>query len=241
LATEIRESRPLASNTIFNDCVTNRVEAQFNASRPGLFGDSIKRKDTETVLVSEGTNVFALCHVQDTPLTLWNPGLDWDGLTGFLGRNGAEVPIHSLSFSLHDPRLVLMPLTQEEARKLGCKVYRVSPNPFKFQDAVVVGTREGYYGECRFEIDLSTPDYLKMDHNSLKGLFGKFNPSRGDLVFSRTGELLGLMANSTYCLVLKDFDGMATFQFGKDLRDLHTGTILAGLYERVFNMPYKLQ
>jgi hypothetical protein len=80
-----------------------------------------------------------------------------------------------------------------------------------------------------------------MDHNSLKGLFGKFNPSRGDLVFSRTGELLGLMANSTYCLVLKDFDGMATFQFGKDLRDLHTGIILAGLYERVFNMPYKLQ
>ncbi len=241
LATEIRESRPLASNTIFNDCVTNRVEAQFNASRPGLFGDSIKRKDTETVLVADGTNVFALCHVQDTPLTLWNPGLDWDGLTGFLGRNGAEVPIHSLSFSLHDPRLVLLPLTQAEARKLGSKVYRVSPNPFKFQDAVVVGAREGYYGECRFEIDLSTPDYLKMDHNSLKGLFGKFNPSRGDLVFSRTGELLGLMANSTYCLVLRDFDGMATFQFGKDLRDLHTGTILAGLYERVFNMPYKLQ
>jgi hypothetical protein len=30
-----------------------------------------------------------------------------------------------------------------------------------------------------------------MDRNSLKGLFGKFNPSRSDLVFSRTGELLG--------------------------------------------------
>ena len=51
------------------------------------------------------------------------------------------------------------------------------------QDAVLVGAREGYYGESKFQIDLSTPNYVKMDRNSFKGLFGKFNPSRGDLVF----------------------------------------------------------
>ncbi len=241
LATEIRESRPLASNTIFNECATNRVEARFNATKPGLFGDSTKRADTQTVLVSDGKNTFALCHVQDTPLTLWNPGTDWDGLSGMLTRNGAQVAVHSIEFSQHDPRMVLIPLTLAEAMQLGSKVYHISPNPFKFRDAVVVGARDGYYGECRFEIDLTAPEYLKMDHNSLKGIFGKFNPSRGDLVFSRTGELLGLMANGTYCLVLRDFDAMATFQFGQDLRDIHTGVILAGLYERVFNLPFKLQ
>src|SRR5258706_9559680 len=36
LAQEIRENRPLASNTIFNDFATNRVQARFTASRPGL-------------------------------------------------------------------------------------------------------------------------------------------------------------------------------------------------------------
>jgi hypothetical protein len=36
-----------------------------------------------------------------------------------------------------------------------------------------------------------------MDRNSLKLLFGKFNPSTGDLVFSESGDLLGVMANST--------------------------------------------
>ncbi len=36
------------------------------------------------MLVTDGTNIFALCHVQDTPLTLWDPGTDWDKFTGTL-------------------------------------------------------------------------------------------------------------------------------------------------------------
>jgi hypothetical protein len=146
-----------------------------------------------------------------------------------------------LSFYLLDPRVVLMPVTEAQARELGSKVYRTSVDPYKFQDAVVVGAREGYYGECKFQIDLTTPRYVKMDRNSLKGLFGKFNPSRGDLVFSKTGELLGIMANSTYCMMIHNFDVMTTFQFGPDVRDQHTGQTLAALYSHVLAMPLKLQ
>ncbi len=241
LAKEVRENRPLASNTIFSEFLSNRVEASFSASRPGVFGDATKNKETETVLVSDGTNQFALCHVQETPLTLWNPGTDWDGLTGALTRNQARVPIHSMVFCLRDPRVVLLPLSQAEVRQLGCRVYSVSSEPFKFQDAVLVGAREGYYGECKFELDLTTPGYVRLDRSVLKGLFGKFNPSRGDLVFSRTGELLGVMANSTYCMMLNNFDGAARFQFGQDVREQRTGTTLAQLYSMVSGLPFKLQ
>jgi multidrug efflux pump subunit AcrA (membrane-fusion protein) len=240
LTQEIRENRPLAPNTIFNDVVTNRVQARFAASRSGLIGTN-RRKDTETVLVTDGTNAFALCHVDDTPLTLWSPGTDWEKLTGTLARNTTEVPIHSLSFYLHDPRIVLMPVTRDEARQLGSKIYQISPDPFKFQDAVLVGAREGYYGECRFEIDLTTPEYVKLDHNFLKGLFGKFNPSRGDLVFSKTGQLLGVMANGSYCMMIHNFDSAATFHFGQDLRAQHTGDTLSFLYSQVAEKPLKLQ
>jgi predicted nuclease with TOPRIM domain len=241
LTQEIRENRPLAPNTIFNDFVTNRVKADFSAVRAGVFGDATKRKETETVLATDGTRIFALCHVQDTPLTLWNPGTEWQSLGGTLGRGTASFPIRSLSFHANDPRIVLMPITATEARALGGKVYRISPDPFKFQDAVLVGAREGYYGESKFQIDLSTPNYVKMDRNSFKGLFGKFNPSRGDLVFSKTGELLGIMANGTYCLVMQNFNAGATFLFGNDVRDQHTGQILTLLYSRIFEMPFKLQ
>jgi len=240
LAQEVRENRPLAPNTIYNQFITNRVDARFDAVRPGI-GGTDKRRETQTVLVTDGRNIFALCHIQDTPLTLWNPGTDWEALTGTLTHDGASVPIPSLSFHLQDPRVVLMPISAEQARQLKCQVYPISPDPFKFQDAVLVGTRDNYYGECKFEIDLTTPDYLKLDRSLIKGLFGKFNPSRGDLVFSRNGQLLGIMANSTYCMMIRNFDPAATFQFGRDLRQQHTGGMLSALYAQVTQLPAKLQ
>jgi hypothetical protein len=66
---------------------------------------------------------------------------------------------------------------------------------------------------ANFQIDVTTPQYLKMDHNSLKGLFGKFNPSSGDLVLSKSGELLGVMANNNYCAIIRNFEPAATFRF----------------------------
>ena len=242
LTQEIRDNRAMAPNTIFSGLVSNRVDANILASRPGFLGFGGDRPSkTKTVLVLDGTSLFALCHVQDTPLVLWDPGTDWDKLTGTLTWQGAQVPIHSLAFHADDPRVVMLPLTAEEAGKLGGKVYRVAADPYKFQDAVLVGADEGYYGECSFQIDLSTPHYLKLDRNLLKGLFGKFNPSRGDLVFSRRGELLGIMVNNTYCLSIKDVSVAASIPFGEDLRPHPTGKTLAELYGQVFRMPLKLQ
>ena len=242
LAEEIRDNRPLAPNTIFSQFVTNRVLASLSASRSGFLGmEANKRTETQTVLVTDGTNTVALCHVQDTPLSFSYPGTEWEGLTGTLGRNTTRIPIRLLSFYQLDPRVVFIPITQSEARELGGKVYRTSSDPYKFQDAVLVGAQEGYYGECKFQMDLTTPLYVKMDRNSLKGLFGKFNPSRGDLVFSRTGELLGVMANGTYCMMIKNFNPTATFQFAQDVRNQQPGETLARLYSLIARLPYKLQ
>lgn len=242
LTQEIRENRPLTPNAIFEEFLTNRIQANINASRPGLFaGEATRRNATQTILVSSGTNLFALCHVEDTPLRLWNPGTEWEKLTGVLVRSSDIVPIHSLSFHSDDPRIVFMLVSEADARKLGGKIYRASPTPFKFQDAVLVGTTESYYGECRFEIDVTTPGYVKLDRNAFKGVFGKFNPSRGDFVFSKNGDLLGIMANNTYCLMLNSFGSAATFQFNPNVRNQRTGQTLSRLYSTVLQMPLKLQ
>jgi len=242
LAQEIRENRPWTPNTIFNDFISNRVHAEFSAIRSGLLGaDRTRQTQTEMVLVTDGTNTFALCHLEETPLALGNPGTDWEQLSGSLQRDVAQVPVRSLAFHLQDPRVVFIPVSGADAKKLGGKVYRISTDPYKFQDAVLVGAREGYYGECRFEIDLSTPNYVKLDRSVLRGFFGKFNPSRGDLVFSKQGELLGVMANSTYCLMLPKFHAIATFPFGQDLRAERTGGTLSALHSTVQQFPAKLQ
>jgi len=241
LTQEIRDNRAEAPNAIFSEFITNCVQANFVASRSGFLGmDASKGKASETILATDGANVFALCHVQDTPLTLWDPGTDWEGLTGTLNHDIAQVPIRALSFDRQDPRVVFMPVTAAEAAKLGCRIYPVASDPYKFQDAVVVSKQADYYGQCSFQLDLNTPGYVKLDRNLLKGLFGKFNPSRGDLVFSRNGELLGIMANNTYCPLLH-FIPAATLQFGPDVRSQHTGDTLARMYSIVFHAPSRLQ
>ena len=242
LTQELQQNRPLASNTIFNQFVSNRVQAVFTAVKAGIFGlESNKRAETYTALVTVGTNTVAVCHVQDTPLSFTYPGTEWQSLSGTLKHNAGQVPMESLSFYQLDPRIILVPLTAEQAKRLGSKAYRTSADPYKFQDAVVVGAQESYYGECKFQMDLSTPLYVRMDRNSLKGLFGKFNPSRGDLVFSRTGELLGIMANGTYCVMIKSFAPTATFQCAADVRNQETGATLQRLYSLIARLPYKLQ
>jgi hypothetical protein len=90
-------------------------------------------------------------------------------------------------------------------------------------------------------MDTSTPSYVKLDRSFVKGLFGKFNPSPGDLVFSKQGDLLGIMANNTYCLLMRNFEAMATIQFGADVRAQNTGSTLAAMYGVVQGMPFKLQ
>lgn len=242
LTREIRENRALTPNTIFSEFLTNRIQASFAAARTGFLGvNSTKDSQASTVLVTDGTNIFALCHVQDTPLTLWNPGTDWDELTGTLAGRSKEVAIRTLCFHRDDPRVVMIPVTAAEARELGCKIYRISTAPYKFQDAVLVGADTGYYGECNFQIAPETPQYVKLDRSFLRGLVGKFNPSRGDLVFSRTGELLGMMVNGTYCLMIHSFAAAATLACGPDVRNEHTGTTLAQLYDSVFQLPLRLQ
>jgi hypothetical protein len=105
----------------------------------------------------------------------------------------------------------------------------------------LIGGEESYYGECKFQIDVSTPGYVRLDRSVLRGLFGKFNPSRGDLVFSKNGELLGVMANGGYCIMLQNFDSAARLRLSPDVRDQHTGATLSMLYSVVSSMPFKLQ
>jgi len=242
LAREIRDNRPLPPNVLFSEFATNRVRARLHAYKPGLLGlDQHKRRESDTILFTDGTNYAALCHVEDTPLALANPGTEWVSITGSLNHGATSFSLRTLGFALMDPRIVFMPLTQGQAASLGVKVYRISMDPFKFQDALLVGANEGYYGECKFEVDLTTPHYVKMDRSFVKGLFGKFNPSRGDLVLSKNGELLGIMANNTYCLRVLNFNTAAAIQFGTDVREQHPADVLARLHMLVYQMPFKLK
>lgn len=241
LSQEIRENRPLTGNVILSSFFTNRVDAEFTAGRGGLLGQTGDSRSTKTVLVSSGGQVYALYHAQDTLLNIAAGSTDWNYLFGNLRRGFALVSLESLSFLQADPRIILAPISADQAKELGVAVYPLAKEPFKFSEAVLVGGAEGYHGEAPFQLDPATPKHVRMQRERFSKLFGKFTPSRGDLVFSKTGEVLGIMANGEYCLVLDDLTVGGTVTLGATIQGETNKQVLANMGFRTSQLPAQVR
>jgi len=242
LTKEIRENRPLNANVLYQDFEANRVTASFSLSRHGLFGQTNREKTANTVLVTDGRHVYALLHVADTPFPMTEHGADWEKLSVTLSHapGGALTPT-ALSFLREDPRVVVIPLSRAAVGALGAKVYPLASDPYKFSEAVLIDGDGKGYGEVGFKLDPAHPGFVRVDNRFFKRVFGDFAPKRGDLVFSKTGEFLGIMVNRDYCAVIKDFTAFATLKPGNDIRAQGTGALLNGIYARVQSLPPELQ
>ena len=240
LSKEIRENRPINPNLIFTEFLANRVETKLTARRPGLFSPTVKDKDAQTILVSDGNRVYVLMHLSDTPFALGEVATDYDQVSGRLVRGTFNAPLAELQFLRLDPRVVVAPIDASLAALMGAKIYPLAKEPFKFPDAVLVRADDGRYGETPFRIDASSSSYVKLDNRIVTRLFGEISPKRGDLVFSKTGDLIGLMVNSEFCAVLGNFTPAYTLKTG-DNPEPKTSTILGEAWTRLQRLPVKLQ
>ena len=240
LTQEIRDNRPINPNLIFTEFLANRVQSSVTTRRPGLFSPTVRDKQTQTILVSDGNQIYALLHLSDTPFTLTEVPTDYDQVIGRLSHGSASAPIAQLQFLRLDPRLVVVPVDETLAAALGTKIYKLAKEPFKFPNAVLVRADDGRYGDTPFRIDQGNPDYVKLDNRITTRLFGEIAPKRGDLVFSQTGDLIGVMVNNDYCAVLGNFAPSYTLRTG-DNPEPKTTAILSDIQTRWSRLPLKLQ
>lgn len=242
LRDEVRDFRPSTANEIFAGFTTNRVSVDFRGSRPGFLGISANdSKISKSILVTDGTRHFSILHVSDTPLAFSEFGLDWDRLTGTLTHGRSSIPLSRLYFLSDDPRVVATPLEPDVAARVEAKAYRLAKDPFKFEEAVLVGATDGYYGEVGFKIDPANPSYVRMDGSMARKIVGKFSPSKGDLVFTLQGELLGMMVNSRYCLLITSFNSMGTIPMSSNLANVRTGVTLSQMHFFLNRLPLPLR
>lgn len=242
IAREVQSQRTLAPNAIYGDYLSNRVDVTFMGQRPALLGIGGKKEEKDqTVLFRSGDAVFALSHVSFTPLPQVGGGPDWESLTAMMVRGGSKIPLTQLWLLRSDIRIVLLPLPTAATNTIGAKVYSLATEPAKFQDAVLVGSRDGYYGEVEFRLDPALPQYVRMQTRPVGKIFGKFSPTRGDLVFTKQGDLLGIMVNNAYCLLLGSTQPARTVRLGDNIADQRTGRIGAEVAARVQSLPFKLQ
>jgi hypothetical protein len=242
LTKEIRDNRPISDNVLFNDFLANRVETDFSATKKGLFGNTNNDSNTKTVFTTDGKQVYALVEVEDTPFSLREIGADWQRISvGFNRPPDYKSTGTDIQFLQIDPRVIVIPVDAQQVAALGAKVYPLAADPLKFPEALLISGGGKGYGELGFKLDEAHHGYVKVDNRLMKRLFGDFATSRGDLVFSKMGELLGIMVNSDYCVLLGNFTPTATITTGEDTSAQHTGSILDSLSARVLQMPPELQ
>ena len=242
IAQEIRDNRPLNANQILTDYLSNRIETVVEGTRPGIFSSVTQSRERNTVLVNDGGRIYALLHVQDTPLRFEDFPIDWDILTGVVAHPPKLFSIPQISFLAIDPRVIVISVGAEQAAQLGVKPFNTTRLPTKFPEAVLVGKGGRYYGEVEFRLDPALPQYVKMKTKIMSRLFGEFSPSTGDLVFAKSGELLGIMVNREYCAVLNNFTTARDIRLGvKYAADDKTGPKLREMRQRLNRLPFPLQ
>ena len=241
LRQEIRANQPINANTLFSDFSSNRVQATFRSARENLFGPVTRNYDTRTILVSDGADVYALLHVNDTVATFRESPADWREIEGRISGGARQLGVERLSFLVIDPRVVVVKVDPTIAAGFGVRIYPIAAEPFKFSEAVIISQGGKFYGEVEFKLDPQTPGYVKMKTRIFNALFGEFSPSAGDVVLSKSGELLGLMVTDDYCVLIDNFAGAAELPFGTALLEQKTSEVISRQKDRVLRMPLRLQ
>ncbi len=229
---EMRENRPINANTLFSEFLINRVPANFNAARINGFGNELTRTaQARTILVSDGEATYAIMHIEDTPFNYAEPASQWARVFVTLAKDEVRAAAPRLDFLARDPRIVAIPVEASQAAALGVKVYRTTTDPFRFPEAVLISNGGEGYGEVPFKLEANLPGYVRMDNRLVRRLMADYTPERGDLVLSKTGELLGVMVTSDLCAMVDNFLPAGTIRTGDT-----SGQNLRALLERMRQM-----
>ena len=242
--------QPINANMMATLYSQNHVDFNTRASRPLSNPD----RTTKTVLIEvleydrstlkNRPYVHAITHVKETPFRFADNALGWRELYGQLSReDGKTQSLHHIRFLKSDPRIIIAPVgppDSAQVKALGVKPYKLAVRPFKFPKAFIMKKDGRKFGEVIFQMDPKNRDYVKLEKGFIRSIMGEFTPSQGDLVFSQTGELLGIMANSKYCHIIKAVTPAAAVIFGENDSN-RVADKLAQMHLLVDAKPYELR
>lgn len=236
------EAQPSLPSTIFSEFTSNQLQSVFLASRSGLFGKAVEKSATvPTILFSDGKQTYVVHHVRETPFEFTADGTEWERMTVTLQRGKAVQPLTTLGFLDQDPRILIAPVTDQQAAQMQCRIYPVAKELLQSGQAIIVRPKENQYGECFFQSDAQSSGYMRLQREGSGRLSGKSVPSSGDLVFSKTGDVIGIMVNSEFCLVFDRLKTTRTIALGNKVPKQLTAAYLSQMYFQLEDLPSRLR
>ena len=188
LKEEIRSSQALSMNAIYQRFEENRVFLAFSWEERTLFSSVTRQAAIQSLLLDTGQGVFAVFATANTPL---GEGARAVSVRMKIGERVFNVK--EVGFLEGESGIAAIQVPQAIVEESGLETFVLSEDPLRFSEAVLVSDDQELYGEIPIRVPPGEKGYLEIQNRLFNRLFGEFNPSPGDYVFSMTGELVGII------------------------------------------------
>jgi hypothetical protein len=201
---------PSRHSEVARKYIANKVTLTMTFRHKGGFlgAEKVDTYETETVILVDGTFAYTLVHAKDSPFRLEPFHRKLVEVSGTITGKGIKTPIlvNEIAF-MDDPRMLIVPVyvnPRELEEKNDVKLFRTPKDPHMFSEAVVVDVGHSNFGQTDFIRDGVDGRYIRVKHNRFTFITGKFDPGKGDLVFAKSGEVLGIMVNNDYAFHIQN-------------------------------------
>lgn len=131
---------------------------------------------------------------------------------------GRTYEIIELSFLDQDSRVIAVSIPRQAVESAGIEPFVLARDPLQFPDAVLIPSGGNAYGELPIRTLPGRGDYLSIESRLLSRLRGEFSPSRGDFVFAKSGELIGMMVENNAARIVSSLESSTHLRIGTDFR-----------------------
>lgn len=206
---EIRRNTILSPHEVFNQCTANQVYVRFEYLTSGLVGGKNEKElliPAVLFRLPESQITWTVFHISDSPLDVRYRVSVPDQLSLWLQFNTTAIAMNQIAFHPTDPTIVMAPVSIPQDYLAAAPVaFDVPENPFQYDEAIIIQPTEQTYGISRFSIVPGISNLIRLQEGGvLSTLLGSFNAKRGNLVFSRGGDFLGLMRNGNESLLMSE-------------------------------------
>ncbi|MDR4499344.1 MAG: hypothetical protein MRK02_15725 [Candidatus Scalindua sp.] len=203
-----------SNNELFQQFLDRKCEITLEAYVKGLLSPVSYHNKIESVLVKTSDQTGLLIHYNDSPLNWSNFKKDLETLSLGLLLKGQSVTasLSSLCALEADPRILFLKLTEQ--LPVSNVFFEIETEISRFDEALLIRGNEGKYGSFKLQLINGRPNYFRVPSSLKTRLFGSFSPEPGDLVFSRNGKLLGIMASAREAMRLSSLSCAETFRTG---------------------------
>jgi hypothetical protein len=201
LQEEFRQAQPLSMNAIYRRFEDNRVFLRFAWRERLLLGSASRQAALQSIMVDTGAGVHAIFATANTPLSDPARRLDPSAVLTIGQRSFA---VREVGFLAGEPAIAAVRVPDRIVEESGLQVFALAREPLRFGDAVLVSDDQEVFGEIPVRVPPGEPGLLEIESRLFNRLFGEFSPSPGDYVFSKTGELMGLMVRPNRARLLEN-------------------------------------